>query len=83
MDGFIETLDADKKEKLNKEDDFSKSQADSFPFIGQFEPLLNHLNHAHRRIIVGNYKIIHLVFEKKIVITDSFDSRQDPDKMKP
>ncbi|MCW3808142.1 type II toxin-antitoxin system RelE/ParE family toxin [Plebeiibacterium marinum] len=52
------------------------------PHQGQKEPLLEHLDLEHRRLIVNHYKIIYRVIGEHIYITDIFDSRQDPDKMK-
>ena len=52
------------------------------PQLGQKEPYLEHLSLEHRRLIEGNYKIIYRVIGEYIYITDIFDSRQDPDKMK-
>jgi len=52
------------------------------PLQGQKEPFLEHLGLEHRRLIVSHYKIIYRVIEEYIYITDIFDSRQDPDKMK-
>ncbi len=52
------------------------------PLQGQTEPYLEHLGLGHRRIIEGHYKIIYKVVGEYIYITDIFDSRQDPDKMK-
>jgi len=52
------------------------------PFQGQTEPYLEHLNLGHRRLIVSHYKIIYRVTAEAIYITDIFDSRQDPAKMK-
>ena len=52
------------------------------PFMGQEEPLLEYLRSGHRRLIVGHCKIIYKVVDEYIYITDIFDSRQDPDKMK-
>lgn len=52
------------------------------PFKGQKEPCLEHLGLDHRRLIQGHYKIIYRVIEEYIYITDVFDSRQDPEKMK-
>ncbi len=52
------------------------------PNQGQSEPYLEHLNLGYRRLIEGHYKIIYRVIEEIIYITDIFDSRQDPDKMK-
>jgi toxin ParE1/3/4 len=52
------------------------------PLIGQKEPLLDHLGLGHRRIVEGHCKIIYKVVGEYIYITDIFDSRQDPEKMK-
>lgn len=52
------------------------------PLKGQKEPYLEHLGLDHRRLVEGHYKIIYRVVGEYIYITDIFDSRQDPDKMK-
>ncbi len=52
------------------------------PLQGQKEPMLELLEKEHRRLIEGHYKIIYRVVGEYIYITDIFDSRQDPDKMK-
>ena len=52
------------------------------PLQGQEEQLLEHLGLGHRRIVVSHYKIIYRIIEDYIYITDIFDSRQDPYKMK-
>lgn len=52
------------------------------PLIGQKEPCLKHLGLGHRRLIEGHCKIIYKIVDDYIYITDIFDSRQDPDKMK-
>ena len=54
----------------------------SHPFIGQKEPFLERTGLDHRRLIEGYYKIIYRVEEEIIYVTDIFDSRQDPEKMK-
>jgi plasmid stabilization system protein ParE len=49
---------------------------------GQQEELLIPLNQNHRYIIVEkHYKIIYLVGTKNIVVTDIFDTRQNPEKL--
>jgi toxin ParE1/3/4 len=55
--------------------------ADS-PGAGQYETALDHMGQGHRRWVVGHYKLIYLVLEDQLVITDFFDTRQDPKKMK-
>jgi plasmid stabilization system protein ParE len=62
---------------LNKADTLLKQ-----PLSGRKEPFLEHLKLGHRRIIEGHCKIIYKVEGEYIYITDIFDSRQDPDKMK-
>ncbi|MEK7718679.1 MAG: type II toxin-antitoxin system RelE/ParE family toxin [Bacteroidota bacterium] len=52
------------------------------PLKGQKEPFLEHLGLGHRRLVESHYKIIYRVVSEYIYITDIFDSRQDPDKMK-
>ena len=54
----------------------------SKPYLGQEESQLSHLNLAHRRVIKGHSKIIYRVVGDTIYVTDVFDSRQDPRKMK-
>ena len=61
---------------------FSTKQIENQPLSGTVESLLADLEEGHRFIIRGNYKIIYKVFHKKIYITDVFDTRQNPDKMK-
>jgi len=52
------------------------------PHQGQAEPYLMHLKLEHRRLVQGNYKIIYRIVGEIIYITDIFDSRQEPKKMK-
>jgi plasmid stabilization system protein ParE len=53
-----------------------------YPKLGKKEEYLEHLNLKHRRIIEGHYKIIYRIDKKIIYITDIFDTRQEPKKMK-
>ena len=72
-------------EKVNEIRDRILAKADKLvenPYIGQQEEYLEHLGQSHRRVIEGNYKIIYKVGDEAIVITDIFDSRQDPEKMR-
>lgn len=48
----------------------------------QEEEYLDHLEKGHRRAIEGSVKIIYRVDGELIYITDFFDTRQDPSKMK-
>lgn len=51
------------------------------PFSGQIELNLERLNEGHRYLLKGNYKIIYKKVPKGILITDVFDTRQDPIKI--
>ncbi|MCB0556299.1 MAG: type II toxin-antitoxin system RelE/ParE family toxin [Phaeodactylibacter sp.] len=54
------------------------------PRMGQKETALEPLGLEHRHIVVKpHYKIIYRIEGAEIFITDVFDTRQDPDKMKP
>ncbi|MEL6538970.1 MAG: hypothetical protein AAFQ98_26375 [Bacteroidota bacterium] len=46
------------------------------------EPSLSEFGKQHRRIIVRHVKIVYLIMEDHIRVTDFFDSRQRPDKLK-
>ena len=52
------------------------------PFSGQKELFLEQLGLGHRRLVEDHFKIIYRVEGEFIYITDIFDSRQDPDKMR-
>jgi plasmid stabilization system protein ParE len=57
-------------------------QLESFPSSGQLEEILNETKYTFRYIIRGRYKIIYTILKDKVFITDIFDTRQDPDKIK-
>jgi toxin ParE1/3/4 len=52
------------------------------PLIGAVDENLIDLGQGHRYIVVDNYKIIYRVIQLDIYITDIFDCRQNPKKMK-
>lgn len=58
------------------------SQLEKHSQIGQIEELLKELDGGHRYIVNDNYKIIYKIQIDKLYITDVFDTRQDPDKIK-
>ena len=59
----------------------STRQLKTQPKSGQIEPSLTRLNEGHRYLVQGNYKIIYKEVEEGILITDIFDSRQNPSKV--
>ncbi|KYG71636.1 plasmid stabilization system protein ParE [Roseivirga ehrenbergii] len=52
------------------------------PLKGQQEEYLKDLKEGHRRIIEGHFKIIYKIENEAVYITDFFNSRQSPAKMK-
>lgn len=53
-----------------------------YPLSGTIEENLIDLNQEHRYLVAGKYKIIYRVVKNNIYITDIFDCRQNPQKMK-
>lgn len=52
------------------------------PEMGSIEETLLELKQGHRYLVEGNYKIIYRIIQNEIYITDIFDCRQNPTKMK-
>jgi len=58
------------------------NQLKNHPFSGQIEENLIELKQEHRYLICKNYKIIYRKLKEGILITDIFDTRLNPIKMK-
>jgi mRNA-degrading endonuclease RelE of RelBE toxin-antitoxin system len=58
------------------------SELSEYPYRGQYEYYLRKLKKGHRRLIEGNFKIIYRVENDVVYVTDFFDSRRSPKKMK-
>ncbi len=56
----------------------------TIPFIDQVEELLADRVETYRYLVCGNYKVLYVVNEiqKHINISDVFDARQNPIKIK-
>lgn len=54
----------------------------ALPGGGQYEPYLDHLQEGHRRIIVGHFKVVYRIAGRTVHVTDIFDARQDPERMR-
>lgn len=52
------------------------------PLTGAVEENLFELKQGHRYLVEGNYKIIYRIIGNEIYITDVFDCRQNPQKLK-
>ena len=60
---------------------FATRQLSNHPDYGQIELTLQQLGEGHRYLVKGNYKIVYKEVEEGILITDVFDTRQDPRKI--
>ena len=56
-------------------------QLEKHPQSGQIEETLKRLEEDHRYLVKGNYKIVYKEVKEGILITDVFDTRQDPVKI--
>jgi plasmid stabilization system protein ParE len=52
-----------------------------YPNSGKIEDNLKILGEDHRYLIKGNYKIIYKPVKEGLLVTDVFDTRQDPQKI--
>lgn len=59
----------------------SVKQIIKHPRSGQTESTLEVMKEGHRYLVSGNYKIIYKEVNEGILITDVFDTRQDPQKI--
>ena len=59
----------------------STKQLQHHPQLGQTELNLIQLNEGHRYLVERNYKIVYKQVTEGILITDIFDTRQDPQKI--
>jgi plasmid stabilization system protein ParE len=56
-------------------------QLDKHTHSGQIEKTLEKLEEGHRYLVDGNLKIVYKEVKEGILITDVFDTRQDPIKI--
>jgi len=67
--------------KINNQIFKSSKQLINHPKSGQLEESLKKLNEGYRYLVVGNYKLIYKEVKEGVLITDVFDTRQNPVKM--
>jgi plasmid stabilization system protein ParE len=68
--------------RLKREVDQQVKQLPIRPLAGALEPELEHLGAGHRRVIVGPFRIIYRLTANAVYVTDIFDPRRDPKRMK-
>jgi len=59
----------------------STKQLIHHPNSGQIENSLEQLGEGHRYLVSGNYKVVYKKVKEGILITDVFETRQDPIKI--
>lgn len=59
----------------------SLTQLKEYPDSGQIEPTLEVLKEGHRYVVSGHIKVVYKKVREGILITDIFDTRQDPVKI--
>lgn len=57
-------------------------QLKRFPLSGAKEPFLVKSGQESRYLVISDYKIIYQVENKKVIITDVFHTKQNPEKIK-
>ncbi len=73
-----------KGRKIVREVRKKAKKLEDYPHMGQEEEELKEFGMGHRYLFVKPfYKLIYLIIQPIIYITDIFDTRQDKDKMKP
>lgn len=65
-------------QKIKAEIFTATRQLKKHPSSGQIEINLEEINEGHRYLVKGNYKIIYKKIPEGMLITDVFDTRQDP-----
>lgn len=78
---YKEAANKDVAEKLKHGIFYSTRQLLRHPDSGQIELTLEQLGEGHRYIVKYNYKIVYKKVDEGILITDVFDTRQDPGKI--
>lgn len=79
---YKENVSAENARKIRKIILSATDQLEKYPRSGQIEELLEGVEGSHRYIVRNNYKLIYKIENNKVYITDIFDTRQDPDKIK-
>jgi len=64
--------------KIKKDIFYTSRQLKQHPESGQIEPYLAELNEGYRYLISGNYKLTYKIIGDEALITDVFDTRQNP-----
>ena len=72
----------DVAKKIKSEIDIAILKLKDFPEAGQIEEYMAQFGKPYRRLVTSHYKIIYRIDGDIVFITDVFDSRQSPLKIK-
>ena len=78
---FKEKTNRKVADKIITEIVFATKQLNDFPNSGVEEESLKRLNQNHKYLVNKNYKIIYKPIKEGVLITDVFDTRQNPTKI--
>jgi addiction module RelE/StbE family toxin len=81
FDYYAENATKKVAQKIKKQILLSTKQLTDHPESGQIESNLQKLDQDHRYLVSGNYKIIYRIDQHQVIISDVFDTRQEPIKM--
>lgn len=80
-DYYLEVAGEKVAKKIIKRIFTTTTQLSDHPESGQIEEALEQLEEGHRYLVNNNYKIVYKKTPEGILITDIFDTRQDPLKI--
>ncbi|MBE0640016.1 MAG: type II toxin-antitoxin system RelE/ParE family toxin [Bacteroidales bacterium] len=78
---YKDVANEDVAKKIKTNIFISTKKLNNYPELGQIEKNLSKLGEGHRYLVSGHYKIIYKAIKEGILITDVFDTRQDPIKI--
>jgi toxin ParE1/3/4 len=78
---FKEVAGENVAQKIKSDIFTSTKQLEKHPHSGHLEETLKRLEEGHSYLVKGNYKIVYKEVKEGILITDVFDTRQDPIKI--
>jgi len=81
FDYYAENATRKVAHKIRKQILLLTKQLIDYPESGQIELDLQKLGQGHRYLVSGNYKIIYRIDQHQVIISDVFDTRQEPIKM--
>lgn len=79
---FLAIAGFDQAQKIVQKLIISTKVLESQPEVGQFEEALLNRKEGVRYLVEGNFKILYFLREGMVIISDVFDTRQNPKGLK-